>query len=139
MKVLLTILILAFCFPSVAQSKTETELSKTVSEFHEAMIKQDFDFINEHTDKSLSYGHSNGWVQSKDDFVKDFKRGWISYQLFDVDSMSVVENANVAHVRFTADVKATVNGKNNSFHISALEVWRKENKTWLMFARQGVK
>jgi hypothetical protein len=139
MKVLLTILILVFGFPSLAQSKTETELAKTVSEFHEAMLKQDLDFINKHTDKALSYGHSNGWVQSKDDFVKDFKRGWISYQMFTVDSMSVEANDNLAQVRFLADVKATVNGKNNSFHISVLEVWLKKNKTWVMFARQGVK
>ena len=139
MKVLLTILILAYGFPSLAQSKNEMELSKTVSKFHEAMLKQDLDFINEHTDESLSYGHSNGWVQSKDDFVNDYKRGWISYQLFNVDSMSVAASENLAQVRFLADVKATVNGKSNSFHISVLEVWLKKNKTWLMFARQGVK
>jgi hypothetical protein len=88
----------------------------------------------------LSYGHSNGWIQTKAEVLKDFERSYISYQSFKEDSITVSMNDNMANVRFVADITATLNGTTiNNYHLRVLEVWVKKGKRWVLFARQAVK
>ena len=124
-----------------AQTADETKLTETMKEFHQALVKQNTVAINQQTDKALSYGHSNGWIQSKKDLIKDFERGYISYQSFKEDSITVTMNENMANVRFVADITATLNGTTtvNNYHLKVLEVWVKKSKRWVLFARQATK
>ncbi len=88
----------------------------------------------------MSYGHSNGWVQTKKDLIKDFETGKISYQSFKEDSITVLMNDNRANVRFIADITASLNGTTvNNYHLKVLEVWVRKSKRWVLFARQAVK
>jgi len=122
-----------------AQQTDEAKLTATVKQFHEALVKKNTVSINQQTDKALSYGHSNGWVQTKIDIIKDFETGYISYQSFKEDSITVSINENMANVRFVTDITATMKGTVNSFHLKVLEVWVKKSKRWVLFARQAVK
>jgi hypothetical protein len=128
-------------FAGIANAQTdETKLVATVKEFHQALVKKNTVSINQQTDKALSYGHSNGWIQTKADVIKDFERGYISYQSFKEDSITVLMNDNMANVRFVADITATLNGTTvNNYHLRVLEVWVKKSKRWVLFARQAVK
>jgi ketosteroid isomerase-like protein len=117
----------------------EGKLITTVKEFHQALVNKNTVSINQHTDKALSYGHSNGWVQTKNDLIKDFETGYISYQNFKEDSIIVLMNGNVANVRFVADITATLKGTAYNFHLRVLEVWLKKGKRWILFGRQAIK
>jgi Domain of unknown function (DUF4440) len=140
LKSFFTILSCLFFTAAVAQTADETKLIETVKEFHQALVKQNTVSINQQTDKAVSYGHSNGWVQSKKDLIKDFETGKISYQSFKEDSVSVLMNDNMANVRFIAGITASVNGTTvNNYHLKVLEVWVKKSKRWVLFARQAVK
>ncbi len=138
MKQLLTILF--FFLVAFANAQTDEEkLITTVKEFHQALVSKNTVSINQQTDKALSYGHSNGWVQTKTDIIKDFETGYISYQGFKEDSITVVMNGTMANVRFIADITATMKAATNSYHLKVLEVWVKKGKRWVLFARQAVK
>ena len=138
MKKLLTILF--FFTASFAHAQTDEEkLTATVKEFHQALVNKNTVSINQQTDKALSYGHSNGWVQTKTDLIKDFETGYISYQSFKEDSITVLINGTMANVRFVADIAATMKGTSYNFHLKVLEVWAKKGKRWVLFARQAVK
>ena len=138
MKKLLTILF--FFLVAFANAQTDEEkLTATVKEFHQALVNKNTVSINQQTDKALSYGHSNGWVQTKNDLIKDFETGYISYQSFKEDSVVVLINGNMANVRFVADIAATMKGTSYNFHLKVLEVWAKKGKRWVLFARQAVK
>jgi hypothetical protein len=141
LKAITTILSLLFFVTAFAQTADETKLTETMKEFHQALVKQNTVAINQQTDKALSYGHSNGWVQSKKDLIKDFERGYISYQSFKEDSITITMNENMANVRFIADISATLNGTTtvNNYHLKVLEVWVKKSKRWVLFSRQAVK
>lgn len=140
MKYLITILILVFSFGAFAQANDEQKLIKTVKEFHQALVTKNTVSINQQTDKALSYGHSNGWVQTKADVIKDFETGKISYESYKEDSITVSMNENLANVRFIADITATVNGDvKNNYHLKVYEVWVKKGKRWVLFGRQAVK
>lgn len=138
MKFTLTIffsLVLACCSAQTDSDK----LTVTLKQFHQALVKKNIVSINQQTDKALSYGHSNGWVETKTDMLKNLETGYLIYHDFKEDSLSVIVNDNVANTRFTADISATLNGKRNSFHLKVLEVWVKKGNRWLLFARQAVK
>ena len=138
MKIIFSIiLLLTFVF---AKAQTEEEkITTTMKEFHRALVKKNTVSINQQTDKALSYGHSNGWVETKTELIKNLETGYISYQSYKEDSFVVIMNGNMANVRFIADIVATMKETPNTFHLKVLEVWVKKGKRWLLFARQAVK
>ena len=132
--------ILFFFLVAFASAQTDEEkLVTTLKEFHQALVKKNTVSINQQTDKALSYGHSNGWVENKTDIIKDLETGYISYQGFKEDSITVAINGNMANVRFVADITATMKATTTTFHLKVLEVWVKKGKRWVLFARQAVK
>ena len=138
MKQLLTILFLFLVVCCYAQTDEE-KLTVTLKEFHQALVNKNTVSINQQTDKALSYGHSNGWVETKAEVIKDLETGYISYQSFKEDSITVAINGNMANVRFVADITATMKATTSNFHLKVLEVWVKKGKRWVLFARQAVK
>ena len=139
MKILCTWLGLLWVVCCFAQKNDKPFLMATMTAFHQAMVRGDTLLLKQHADKALSYGHSNGWVQTKKDLVNDLTNGTISYQQFDEDSVTVTMNENIANVRFLADIAATMKEKSFTFHLKVLEVWVKGGREWMLFARQAVK
>ena len=138
LKKLLTISFLFLVVCSNAQTD-EQKLTTTMKEFHQALVNKNTVSINQQTDKALSYGHSNGWIETKADLIKDLETGFIRYQDFKEDSISITMNGNMANVRFVADITATMKGSTNTYHLKVLEVWVKKSKRWVLFGRQAVK
>lgn len=138
MKKIITILFLFSFFNCTAQTDEE-KLTVTLKEFHQALVKKNLVSINQQTDKALSYGHSNGWVETKTEMIKDLETGYISYQSFKEDSVTITMNDNMANVRFIADINATLKGTTMVMHLKVLEVWVKKSKRWVLFGRQAVK
>jgi len=132
-------LVFLFVFSMANAQSDEEKLITTMKEFHQSLVQKNAVSINQQTDKALSYGHSNGWVQNKNDIIKDFETGLISYQSYKEDSVKVSMNGNLASARFVADINATLRGNASSNHLKVLEVWVKKGKRWLLFARQAVK
>ena len=139
MKYILTILFLSLSICVVAQTADEQKLLTTVKEFHQALVNKNTLSINQQTDKALSYGHSNGWVETKTDMIKNLETNYISYQSFKEDSIKVSSNGNIANVRFLAAIEASLKDSRITYNLKVLEVWVKKGKRWLLFARQSVK
>lgn len=132
--------ILSFFISGLAFSQTaEQKLATTIKEFHQALVKKNTVSINQQTDKAMTYGHSNGWVETKTELINNLETGVMRYNSYKEDSLQVTINEHVAHARFVADISATLNGTAGSYHLKVLEVWVKKGKRWLLFARQAVK
>jgi len=139
MKKLLVIVLLLNVFIADAQTDEE-KLTLTLKEFHQALVKRNTVSINQQTDNTLSYGHSNGWVETKTDLIKNLETGYTSYKSIKEDSLLVTINGNVAHARFVGDYEVSLNGGNAAvYHLKVLEVWVRKGKRWLLFARQAVR
>ena len=139
MKIIFSVILLVVGCAAFAQPADEIKLIQTLKEFHQALVNKNTVSINQQTDKALSYGHSNGWVQTKTEIINDFKSGFISYQSFREDSITVAINGTMANVRFVADITATMKEAINTYHLKVLEVWVKKGNRWVLFARQAVK
>ena len=139
LKIFITILFLFPAFAGFSQSVDELNLSKTLKEFHTALVNKNTVSINQQTDKALSYGHSNGWVETKADLLKNLQSGYLVYQLYKEDSLAITLNGNLASARFIADIAVQLNGNPGKFHLKVLEVWQKKGNRWVLFARQAVR
>ena len=135
----LVTIVLFFASLVVAAQTADEKLVTTIKEFHQALVKKNTVSIIQQTDKAMSYGHSNGWVETKAEMINNLETGYLTYRSFKEDSLQVTINGNVAHARFIADIEATLNQKDSQFHLKVLEVWVKKGKRWLLFARQAVK
>jgi hypothetical protein len=138
MKFFVTILFLGLQLGAFAQTE-EDKLTSTLKEFHVALVKKNTVSINQQTDKALSYGHSNGWVETKKELIEHLETGYMGYNSFREDSIKVEVNGNMAHARFIADINATMSGKEFTFKLRVLEVWVKKGKRWVLCARQAIR
>ena len=138
MKFFVTIVLLCWQLAALAQTD-EVKLASTLKEFHQALVNKNIVSINQQTDKALSYGHSNGWVETKKELIEHLESGYMEYNGFREDSIKVEVNGNVGHARFIADINATMSGKEFTFQLRVLEVWVKKGKRWVLFARQAVR
>src|SRR5580765_6324580 len=132
-------LLLSFSFVFANAQTEEEKLTTALKEFHQALVNKNTTSINQQTDKALSYGHSNGWVETKADIIKDLETGYINYHSYKEDSLQLMINGNMANARFVADVNVTLNGNTVNYHLKVLEVWVRQGKRWLLFARQAVR
>ena len=136
-KILVIVFLPAFVF---ANAQTDQQkLTATIKEFHQALVNKNTVSINQQTDKALSYGHSNGWIETKEDVIKDLETGLIVYHSYKEDSLNITMNGAMANARFVADISATLRGNTTNFHLRVLEVWVKKGKRWLLFARQAIR
>lgn len=139
MRCLLTIALFFTSLIVVAQTD-EAKLTATIKEFHQSLVKKNTVSINQQTDIALSYGHSNGWVETKTEMIKNLETGYTSYKSIKEDSLQVMISGNVANARFVGDYEVSLNGGNFVvYHLKVLEVWVRKGKRWLLFARQAVR
>jgi len=111
-----------------------------MKEFHQALVKKDTATINRLTHVNLSYGHSNGLIETKAEILKNNISRYLDYNSFKEDSINIVVTGNVAYARFTADINSSRAGNPPAAsHLKVMEVWIMEKKQWLLLARQAVK
>src|SRR5438128_9705838 len=117
---------LAFVTTVLLAQGEEAKLTMTIKEFHQSLVNKNVTSINQQTDKALSYGHSNGWVETKTDMIKDLETGYIVYHSYKEDSLNIKMDGTMANARFVADISATLRGNTTNFHLKVLEVWVKK-------------
>ena len=118
----------------------EQKLTVTMKEFHQALVSGNTVSINQQTDKVLSYGHSNGWVETKTEMISNLETGYTKYFSIKEDSVTVQINGNMANLRFVGDYNVALKGGTPvTYHLKVLEVWVRKGKRWILFARQAIR
>lgn len=130
--------ILFFVINENFAQKSDSSLIFLSKNFHQMLVRNDF-VLENRLDDLLSYGHSNGWIENKQQMLQNLSSKYIVYNNIEEDSMQQQLSNKIGYVRFVANYNVTLNGKQNIFRLKVLEVWRKRNGTWKLFARQAVK
>ena len=139
MRIVLTIAFQFLALLAISQADSIT-LKARVKELDQAMVSKDTAALNALLDKKLSYGHSNGWAQTKKEVLEDFTSGKLSYQKFESSGLTVPSlDKDWATVRMKLNTEGVVGGKAFVMEIYVMQVWKKDKKGWQLFARQGAK
>ena len=134
--VFVTILLLV---SSLAIGQDTVGLKKATTALNEALLNKDAAVLKVLLHNDLSYGHSNGWIQSKEDVMADFVSGKIEYKKIEAGEERFVVNKEAVSVRSITKVEGVVNGTAFSMSLQVLQVWKRIKKQWVLIARQSVK
>lgn len=142
MKNMLLILIW-ICLPAtglMAQTKDEQAVSNAVKQLNQAMVDANQIKLDELTSKKLSYGHSSGLVEDKNDFITAIIDGKFGFISIDLTEQTVAINNNVAIVRHKLSADTDNKGQaQGHVNLGVLQIWQKEKGKWLLLARHATK
>lgn len=105
-----------------------------------ATIAGDVDRLAPLLSDELAYGHADGRVQSKADFLSAVAASRIKYEAYDYEEAAVtrVDDA-VATMSGRAKLRATAAGQHVEFRLRFLALWRREAGTWRLLAYQSAR
>jgi hypothetical protein len=118
---------------SVALKDAMTKLDK-------ALLEKDATTLKTVLHKELSFGHSNGWVQTRDDIMNDFSSGKLTYDKFENNSPAIVKiSKKYATVKTNTNAEGSVNGTAFKLTLHIMQFWIKTKNGWQLIARQSAK
>jgi ketosteroid isomerase-like protein len=117
----------------------ETALSDAVEALRQALLSADKAKLEALTAAQLSYGHSDGRVQNKTEFIDGVmtRKAVVKSLTFPELHVAVAGDAGV--VRHLYVSQSEQDGKTNDVKIGVLAVWQKQDGGWKLLARQGYK
>ena len=88
----------------------------------------------------LTYGHADGRVETKAEFIAAVKSARIKYEAYNYDDVRVTRvTDDVALMSGRARLRASAGGVRVAFALRFLSVWRREDGAWRLFAYQSSK
>ena len=123
---------------SQTYSKKEKVILIQASKLDSLMENNDSKILELFSD-DVSFGHSNGWLQNKDDFKKDFESGKVKYQSVKQTELKEFKIKNkFANVRRIIAVKGLYKNETFEMKLSVLEFWIQQKGIWKLWSRQSV-
>ena len=136
---LLSFLVLFIVNNSFAQIDS-LGLKDIMQKLDRALLQKDEDVLKSVLHKDVSYGHSNGWIQSKSDIMNDFKSGKLTYNKIENNSSAIVNiSKKYATVKTNTNAEGVVNGIAFKLTLHVMQFWIKTKKGWQLIARQSAK
>jgi len=87
----------------------------------------------------VSFGHSNGWIQNKEDFRTDFESRKVKYQSIKQTELKEFKVKNkFANIRRIIAVKGLYKNDEFEMKLSVLEFWIRQKGIWKLWSRQSV-
>lgn len=128
-----------FIYCSAPAQKTNDGVKDAVYAYNKALIAKDTMALNKMLHASLSYGHSNGWIEDKAEQKANLFNGTIIYHKIEQPELQVTLAGNIATVRgngaFDVDYKEN---KHIVFDLHVMQTWIWEKGRWQLLNRQSV-
>jgi ketosteroid isomerase-like protein len=87
---------------------------------------------------ALTYGHADGRVQTKADFLAAVRSNRLQYEAYDYEELHIVRASDdVAIMTGRAKVRAAAGNNRIAFRLRFLAVWRREDGAWRLSAYQS--
>src|SRR5438552_10263111 len=120
-----------------AQAGDEAAVTAAVETLRKGTFEADKAKLDQVTAAQVSYGHSDGRAETKDQFITGVmtRKQVVKSLAFPELKISVVGNAAIARHIYLAESER--DGKATTTRIGALQVWQKQDGNWKLLARQG--
>jgi ketosteroid isomerase-like protein len=122
---------------AVAQSADEAGIAQAIETLRKAQFEADKAKLEQVTAAQVSYGHSDGRVENKAEFINGVmtRKQVVKSLAFPELKVAVVGNAAIARHIYLSDAER--DGKQTTTRIGALQLWQKQDDGWKLIARQG--
>ena len=130
---------LFFSSPALAEAGDEAAVKQNVEALREALLKADKTQLERLSAEQLSYGHSDGRVQNKAEFIDGVMTRKATVKSINFPDLKIAVAGDAAIARHLYESESETDGKSNSVRIGTLQVWQKQGGNWKLLARQGYK
>jgi ketosteroid isomerase-like protein len=104
-----------------------------------AIVDADFTALENLLAPDMTYSHSNGWTQTKPEFIGSLRSHELEYQEIKPEALKVRVYGSTAVVTGRAHVKAISKGQEVSIELRFLDVYVKRKGKWQMVAWQSAR
>ena len=122
---------------AAAQAGDEAAVTQSVETLRKAILEPDKAKLEQVTSAQLSYGHSGGRVETKEQFINGVMTRKQVVKSLDFPELKVAVVGNAAIARHIYLSQSELDGKATTTRIGALQVWQKQDGAWKLLARQG--
>ena len=125
--------------PLMAQSKNEQSVATAVERLRKAMVDANKTELGNLIAEQLSYGHSGGHVEHKNEFIAAIVSGQSDFVSITLTEQTISLSKNIAIVRHNLTAITNNDNKPGEVHLLVLLVWQKQDGLWKLLARQAAK
>ncbi|MBV8120487.1 MAG: nuclear transport factor 2 family protein [Alphaproteobacteria bacterium] len=126
-------------FGALADASDAAAVRNQVEVLRKALLAADKADLQKLTADQLSYGHSDGRVQNKTQFIDGVLTRKAVIKSLTFPDLSIALAGDAAIVRHTFASESESGGKTSNIRLSVLCVWQKQDGDWKLLARQGYK
>lgn len=123
--------------PAAAQSADEQAVARAVEALTKAMLDPDRAKLEPLCADALSYGHSAGRIEDKEQFIANLLAKTAAFRSINLSAQTIKLSGNEAIVRHVFDGETESQGKVTPVHIGVLQVWQRQEGNWRLLARQA--
>jgi len=127
------------CSSAFAQQTTEADVAKAMDALNAAILSGDAQKLNAITGAQLSYGHSNGRLETKAEFVSAIVERRSVFVKIDITNQKIAMMGDTAIVRNHLSGDTNTGGKPAHVEIDVIYVFRLEGGDWKLIGRQAYK
>jgi|SRR5580698_7494664 ketosteroid isomerase-like protein len=127
--------------PALALTADEQAVAKRLEAFRAAQMAKDGKALAALIMPELSYSHSSGVIQDKDEFLKgatDPASKFVSLDYKD-PTIKVVGDAAIVRFHWVAESEAVADGKKSDTNLGILMTWIKRGGEWKLLDRGSTK
>jgi hypothetical protein len=117
-----------------------TSLEYTIENLRAAMVSPTEEMLTNLVSDPLSYGHSNGVVETKEEFIVSLVSGKYNFLNIDLSEQTIEIIGNIGVVRHNLFAETHDKDKPEStIKLKILLIWEFREGQWKLLARQAVK
>jgi hypothetical protein len=124
---------------AVAESADEAAVAQAIEALRKAVLGQEKPQLEALCADQLSYGHSDGKVENKAQFIEGVmtRKALVKSITLSEHTITIVGTDAIARHTWTSE--SETDGKATTIKIGVLQVWQKQGGTWKLLARQSVR
>src|SRR3989442_8442126 len=122
---------------SNADAADEDSVAQSVEILRKGLLEADRSKLEQVAAAQISYGHSDGRVETKEQFIHGVMTRKQTVKSLDFPELKVAVVGNAAVARHIYLSQSELDGKATTTKIGALQVWQKQDGGWKLLARQG--
>lgn len=117
----------------------KTEVEDAVTKLTKLMLSPDSLALDKIILNNLSYGHSSGKIQTKQEFMHSLLSGESDFVDINLTDQTIIIQNKTALVRHTLNAKTNDKNIPGNVKLYILLIWSKEKAGWKLIGRQAVK
>ena len=122
---------------ALAQTPETAAVEQVCETLRKLMITPDRSTLERIFADQLSYGHSDGRVQTKAEFTDALVNGKSVFKSISISGQTISLAGDIAIVRHRFEADAISNGVAAQPRIRILQVWQKQGGAWRLLVRQA--